>query len=158
MCSAALCADLPPADGHGICCLPNDAGDEIECEDRAATACLAAGGVVKSNGGACAPETCADVSPPNPDVRCCLPNPAGDEIECEDRSAAACAAAGGVNRGPGACAPDTCADVGPPEIQCCVPKRSGTEIECEDLTAEACAAAGGTDMGAGTCRPDPCNP
>jgi hypothetical protein len=155
-CSAALCADLPPADGHGICCLPNQAGDEIECEDRAAAACLDAGGVVKSAGGVCLPETCADVLPPNPDVRCCVPS--GGESECEDRSAAQCAAAGGVNRGPGVCEPTTCDGIAPQDIQCCVPRGGGDEIQCEDRTAEECADRGGVNMGVGDCDPDPCNP
>lgn len=152
-CSPNPCADLPPADGHGICCLPNAAGDEIECEDRAASACVAAGGVVKSAGTVCAVETCADVLPPNPDVRCCL-----DGDECEDRSASACAAAGGINMGAGVCAPDTCSGVGGDEIQCCVPKQSGELVECEQRSAAQCANRGGTDRGAGDCDPDPCNP
>lgn len=158
VCSPNPCGDLPPSDSHGICCLPNAAGDEIECEDRKASDCVAGGGVVKPTGTVCTAETCADVPPPNPDVMCCLPSTNGGEIECEDRTATACAAAGGVNKGVGICAPATCADVPPPTIQCCVTKQSGEVIECEDLTAAACAARGGVDMGAGTCSPDPCNP
>ena len=152
------CGDLPPSDAHGICCLPNAAGDEIECEDRKASDCVAASGVVKTSGTVCTAETCADVLPPNPDVMCCLPNATSGEIECEDRTASLCAAGGGVSKGAGVCAPTTCADVPPPAIQCCVAKQSGTVIECEDLTAEACAARGGVNMSAGTCSPDPCNP
>lgn len=154
-CSAALCADLPPADGHGICCLPNQAGDEIECEDRTASACVAAGGTVKTAGTVCAVDTCADILPPNPDVRCCVPS--GGESECEDRNAAQCAAAGGVNKGPGVCAPDTCDDVAAPDIQCCV-TQGNDRVDCEDRTAEECANRGGVNMGAGDCDPDPCNP
>ena len=105
-CDPTLCSDLPPADGHGICCLPNAAGDEIECEDRSASACAAAGGVVKANGGACSPTTCADVPPPI--IRCCVPKHGGNSVECEDLSAAACAAQGGANLGAGSCTPDPC--------------------------------------------------
>ena len=157
-CSAALCADLPPSDGHGICCLPNAAGDEIECEDRTASLCLDSGGVVKPTGSVCTPETCADVIPPNPDVMCCLPNPAGDEVECEDRTASVCAAEGGVNKGPGVCALDSCADVTPPnpDVMCCLLNPGGDEIECEDRTASACAAAGGQNKGPGVCAPNSC--
>ena len=158
VCSPNPCGELPPSDSHGICCLPNAAGDEIECEDRKASDCVAASGVVKASGTVCTAETCADVPPPNPDVMCCLPNATSGEIECEDRTVSVCAAGGGVSKGAGVCAPTTCADVPPPNIQCCVAKQSGTVIECEDLTAEACAAQGGVNMGAGTCSPDPCNP
>jgi len=157
-CNPNPCGDLPPSDAHGICCLPNAAGDEIECEDRKASDCVASGGVVKITGPVCTAATCADVPPPNPDVMCCLPNAAKDEIECEDRTASACAAAGGVSKGPGVCSPTTCADVSPATIQCCVSKRSGDVIECEDLTVGACAARDGVNMGPGTCQPDPCNP
>jgi hypothetical protein len=157
-CNPNPCGDLPPSDSHGICCLPNAAGDEIECEDRKASDCVAGGGVVKTSGPVCTAQTCADVPPPNPDVMCCLPSATSGEIECEDRTVSACAAAGGVNKGAGVCAPTTCADVPPPSIQCCVTKQSGKVIQCEDLTAEACAARGGVNVGAGTCSPDPCNP
>jgi hypothetical protein len=157
-CSATLCSGLAPADGHGICCLPNAAGDEIECEDRAATACLDSGGVVKSGGGACTAETCADVPPPNPDVKCCLATAGNDGFECEDRTASACTAAGGISEGPGTCAPGDCADLTPPTIQCCVARHSGDQIQCETVTASRCDSEGGTAMGAGTCSPDPCNP
>jgi hypothetical protein len=158
VCSPNPCGELPPSDSHGICCLPNAAGDEIECEDRKASDCVAAGGVVKTSGTVCTAATCADVPPPNPDVMCCLPNATSGEIECEDRTVSACAAGGGVSKGAGVCAPTTCADVPPPDIRCCVAKQSGTVIECEDLTAEACAAQGGVNMGAGTCSSNPCTP
>lgn len=158
-CSPNPCGDLPPSDGHGVCCQPNAKGDEIECEDRTASDCLAAGGVVKSASGVCEVDTCADVLPPNPDVMCCTPNLAGDEIECEDRSAAACAAEGGVDKGPGVCGIDTCADVIPnePDVICCVPGGGNDELRCEDRTLARCIADGGTSLGEGSCPDvDPC--
>ena len=104
--------------------------------------------------GVCAPDTCADVLPPNPDVRCCIPS--GDEAECEDRTASQCEAEGGVNRGVGVCAPDTCEGIGEDDIQCCVLGRDG--FECEERTPSECIERGGTNMGPGTCDPDPCSP
>jgi hypothetical protein len=106
VCSPNPCGDLPPSDSHGICCLPNAAGDEIECEDRKASDCVAAGGVVKASGTVCSAATCADVPPPN--VRCCVAKHAGTVVECEDLTAAACAAQGGIDMGAGTCTPDPC--------------------------------------------------
>lgn len=158
-CTVATCAAVPPKPAHGICCAPNVAGDEIECEDLGATACVAAGGTVKpAAAGVCGPTTCADVLPPNPDVRCCLPSTGGGETECEPRTEAACSAAGGVSEGVGACAVDTCAGVLPPNasVQCCLPK-SNDRLGCKDRTAERCAAEGGTSVGTGICPAvDPC--
>ncbi|HSQ00245.1 MAG TPA: hypothetical protein VL049_23745 [Candidatus Dormibacteraeota bacterium] len=106
-CSPTLCNDIPPSNGHGICCLPNAAGTEIECEDRGATACTDAGGVVKTGGGVCTATTCADVAPPT--IQCCVAKHSGTVVECDDVSPDACAALGGTNKGPGACSPDPCA-------------------------------------------------
>jgi hypothetical protein len=91
------------------------------------------------------------------DVRCCLPNPAGDEIECEDRTASECAEQGGVDKGLGVCEIDTCADVPPPnpDVRCCVP--SGNDFECEDRNASACTAEGSVNRGVGVCAPDTCD-
>ncbi len=160
MCSPNPCSDIPPSSNHGVCCQPNAAGDEIECEDRTADDCLAAGGVVKSADGVCEVDTCADVAPPNPDVMCCLPNTNGGELECEDRSASACAAEGGIDKGPGVCALDTCADVAPPQpdVICCVPGGGKGELRCEDHPLDRCLADGGTSLGEGSCPAvDPCN-
>ena len=106
MCSPNPCGALPPSDSHGICCLPNAAGDEIECEDRKASDCVAASGVVKASGTVCTAATCADVPPPH--IRCCVAKQSGTVIECEDLTAEACAAQGGVNMGAGTCSPDPC--------------------------------------------------
>lgn len=105
-CSPALCGNIPPDTGHGICCLPNANGDEIECEDRNATACVAAGGVVKATGTTCTATTCADVVPPT--IQCCVAKRSGTVVECEDLSPEDCTARGGINRGSGSCAPDAC--------------------------------------------------
>ena len=105
-CSPALCGNIPPDTGHGICCLPSATGGEIECEDRSATACVAAGGVVKATGSVCTATTCADVPPPT--IQCCVPKRGGAVVECEDVSPDACAAQGGTNKGPGTCSPDPC--------------------------------------------------
>ena len=156
-CSPNPCGDVPPSTGHGICCLPNAAGDEIECEDRKAADCVAGGGVVKTEGGACGVDTCADVLPPNPDVMCCVPNLTGDESECEDRTVSQCDAEGGVNKGIGVCAVDTCADVvaAVPDVMCCMPHND--EIRCEDRSLARCLADGGTSLGEGVCPAvDPC--
>ncbi len=158
-CAVDTCASVPPKPAHGICCAPNVAGDEIECEDLGATACGAAGGTVKpASAGVCGPTTCADVLPPNPDVRCCLPSTGGGETECEPRTEAACSAAGGVNEGAGVCALDTCVGVLPPtaSVQCCLPKSNG-RLGCKDRTAERCTVEGGTSVGVGVCpASDPC--
>ncbi len=105
-CSPALCGDIPPDTGHGICCLPNAAGSEIECEDRNATACVVAGGVVKASGSTCTATTCADVAPPT--IQCCVAKHSGTVVECEDVSPDACAALGGTNVGAGTCSPNPC--------------------------------------------------
>jgi hypothetical protein len=106
VCSPNPCGDLPPSDSHGICCLPNAAGNEIECEDRKASDCVAAGGVVKASGTVCTAATCADVPPPN--IQCCVEKQSGRVIECEDLTPEACTAQGGVNVGSGTCSPDPC--------------------------------------------------
>ena len=157
-CSPNPCGDVPPSTGHGVCCLPNAAGDEIECEDRKAADCVAGGGVVKSAGSICDVDTCADVPAPNPDVMCCLTDPLHGESECEDRTASQCAAEGGVNKGVGVCAVDTCADVSEPDVMCCVPHGSDAELRCEDRTLARCLADGGSSLGEGICPDvDPCN-
>jgi hypothetical protein len=106
-CSDNPCGSIPPDTGHGICCLPNAGGTEIECEDRSATACAAAGGVVKAAGTVCTATTCADVAPPT--TRCCVAKHSGSVVECEDVTPAACTALGGTDLGPGTCSPDACA-------------------------------------------------
>jgi len=154
-CSTNPCGDLPPPAEHGVCCLPNAAGDEIECEDRSPTVCVAAGGTVKPVGTTCAPDPCGDVLPPNPDVMCCVPNATGDESECEDLTASACAAAGGTNLGAGICAPDTCgADPGP-DIQCC--EIHSNAWECRARTVAECTANSGVNVGDGPCGPTSCD-
>jgi hypothetical protein len=158
-CSPNPCGDVPPSTGHGVCCLPNAAGDEIECEDRKAADCVDAGGVVKTDSSTCGAGTCADVLPPNPDILCCVQPPLSGEFECEDRTASQCAAEGGVDKGPGVCALDTCADVIPvePDVICCVAGGSHDQVRCEDRTLARCLADGGTSLGEGTCPAvDPC--
>jgi hypothetical protein len=150
------CGSTPPAGMAVVCCLPDDAGPE--CEDRTQADCVAGGGSVVQ-AASCTPNPCAATPPPpDADVQCCLPNAAGDEIECEDRTPDACAAAGGVNKGAGVCAVDTCADVSAPNptVRCCESSQHGTIIQCEDLTAAQCAADGGVDRSAGPCAPTSC--
>src|SRR5262249_32313227 len=148
--------NMPPPPDHGICCLPNAAGDEIECEDRDPRVCVAAGGTVKTTeSGVCEVDTCADVLPPNPDVMCCVANASGDESGGEDPSAAACSAAGGVSHGAGVCAPDTCGAPPQPDIQCC--EEHSHELECRARTATECAANGGVNVGDGACGPTSCD-
>lgn len=98
-----------------------------------------------------------DVTGTPDDVRCCVPNDAGDEIECEDRTADECADQGGVNKGLGVCDAETCADVLPPnpDVRCCVP--SGDDFECEDRNAAQCTVEGGVNRGPGDCAPDTCD-
>jgi len=106
-CSAGACGDIPPSDSHGICCVPNADASEIECEDRGASACAAAGGVVQASGTVCTATTCAAVVPPT--VQCCVAKHSGTVSECEDIGAEACSALGGTNHGAGTCGPSTCA-------------------------------------------------
>jgi hypothetical protein len=116
-----------------------------------------AGGTSKG-AGVCAVDTCTDVPPPDPQVMCCLPNLAGTEIECDDRTSSECAAQSGVNKGAGVCSLTTCADVpapGEPTVQCC--ERHNGGFECRDRTAERCATEGGTDRGLGACTLTSCD-
>ena len=140
-------------DGDVRCCLPDDSG--VECEDRTAAECAAAGGV-DLGPGSCLPNPCADALPPDvADVVCCLPDDSGPE--CEDRTAAECSAQGGIVVTATSCSPNPCAPVAPgpdDDIRCCLPDDSGPE--CEDRTAAECAAQGGVNIGAGSCLPNPC--
>ena len=107
----------------------------------------------------CAIDTCNSVPPPDPQVMCCLPNLAGTEIECQDRTSTQCAATpGGVNKGVGVCSLTTCANVPPPgEVtgQCC--ERHNGGYECRDRTAARCATEGGTYKGDGACTLTSCD-
>ena len=140
-------------DGDVRCCLPDDSG--VECEDRTAAECAAAGGV-DLGPGSCLPNPCADAPlPPDvADVVCCLPDDSGPE--CEDRTAAECSAQGGIVVAATSCLPNPCPPIANPDddIRCCLPDDSGPE--CEDRTAAECAAQGGVNIGPGACLPNPC--
>jgi hypothetical protein len=87
-----------------------------------------------------------------------LPNLAGTEIECDDRTSSECAAQGGVNKGAGVCSVTTCADVpapGEPTVQCC--ERHNGGFECRDRTADRCATEGGTNRSTGACTLTSCD-
>jgi hypothetical protein len=141
-------------DGSDVrCCLPDDSG--VECEDRTAAECAAAGGV-DLGPGSCLPNPC-DVTPPPDaaDIVCCLPDDSGPE--CEDRTTAECSAQGGIAVPATSCLPNPCPPLGPSpdaDIRCCLPDDSGPE--CEDRTAAECAAQGGVNIGPGACLPNPC--
>ena len=134
------------------CCLPDGDEGEVECEDRTADACTAAGGTV-AGAATCLPNPCQSAPPGGQDIVCCVPDDGGPE--CEDASQADCAQRGGTVMMASSCDPNPCAPTPPAnEIQCCLPEDAG--FECEDRTQEECAAKGGTDMGPGTCSPDSC--
>jgi hypothetical protein len=128
----------------------------MECEDRTAAECAAAGGV-DLGPGSCLPNPC-DHTPPPPDgtdIVCCLPDDSGPE--CEDRTAAECSAQGGIAVAAASCLPNPCPPLAPgpdDDVRCCLPDDSGPE--CEDRTAAECTALGGVNIGPGTCLPNPC--
>jgi hypothetical protein len=135
------------------CCMPGgqDSG-EVECEDRTADECTAAGGTVATTA-TCLPNPCEAAPPGGGDIVCCIPDDSG--AECEDRTQAECTQEGGTVVMAPSCDPNPCAPTPPTnEIQCCLPHDSG--FECEDRTETECAAEGGTNVGSGTCAPDAC--
>jgi hypothetical protein len=156
-CASDPCNAAPPSpDDHVQCCVA--AYYVWACEDHTVAECEQLGGLDKGPG-SCSPNPCGDVPPSIAHGICCLPSPAGDEVECEDFNATDCTAAGGVAKGTGgACDATTCADVPPPnpDVMCCVQPPLSGEVECESQTVSDCAAAGGFNKGAGVCAIDTC--
>jgi hypothetical protein len=150
-----------------VCCLPAGGDGEVECEDRGADACTQAGGTV-SAATSCLPDPCGGATPPPVEVICCIAGSAtgafsqghddGGEVECEDRTQAACAAAGGTVVPATSCTPNPCTPTPPPadEIVCCVSHHSHSATECEVLTPATCTAREGTPSTAAACTPDAC--
>lgn len=97
-------------DDDVVCCVPDD--DEIECEDRTAEECSAAGGTV-STASSCLPDPCGMVPPVDRDVVCCIPDDE-DAPECEDRTQAECLAEGGTIVEATSCSVAPCVATTPP--------------------------------------------
>lgn len=146
------------------CCFQDDDGDEgeIDCKQRSADRCMAAGGTV-AGVASCLPNPC--VGTPSDLIVCCLPGSADgafvdkhegdgpngdgeheddDDVLCSRRSQADCAAVGGSVVQATSCEPNPCAPTPPPTnvVACCVSEHD--ESECRVLTPEGCTARNGT--------------
>jgi hypothetical protein len=155
------------------CCLAgrehDDDDGDVECEERTADACTAAGGTV-AGPTSCLPDPCGGVVPPGGgvEVTCCLGDSAAGafvdddpEVECHRVPSTVCANAGGTVVTATSCEPNPCQPVPPPTVVvCCVSEHDDdegeSEVECELRTPEHCSAHGGTVSTATSCDPNPC--
>src|SRR5262245_30660508 len=158
--------EMPDDDaGDMACCIAED--DEVECENRSESECLAEHGTPMS-GASCLSHPCGG-SAGGSLVACCEED--DEDAECELRTTVACGQEGGIAMpNQSSCDPNPCAPAGGETVRCCVADEDNNEgegdqgeddndqgeVECELLTHQHCIDEGGHDIGPGSCSGNPC--
>lgn len=116
------CAGATPPSVEVICCIggsasgaftrSHEAENEVECEDRTADQCAAAGGTVVA-ATSCDPNPCAATPPPAEEIVCCVPHRSGSALECEVLTPDTCTARAGTPSTATSCTVDACGSVAP---------------------------------------------